>query len=105
MARDNDFNHSDSDDGENIYVDYNTKLTDSEAVIAATKDWYSEVSKYNYNKPRYSDDTGHFTQVVWKNTKNMGIGVGRSKDAVYVCANYAPPGNYPGEFRENVLKP
>lgn len=105
MADNNDFNHSGGKHGENIYKSGDTSLSDSDAVLQATKLWYDEVSKYDYNHPGFGMHTGHFTQVVWKNTKHMGIGVGRSDDAVYVCGSYDPPGNYKGQFPENVLKP
>ncbi|XP_046556951.1 protein PRY1-like isoform X4 [Haliotis rubra] len=34
--------------------------------------WYSEISKYDYNKAGYSNGTGHFTQMVWKSSKGTG---------------------------------
>ncbi|KAF3939205.1 Natrin-2 [Dactylella cylindrospora] len=34
--------------------------------------WYNEVNKYDYNNPGFSSATGHFTQVVWKNSKQLG---------------------------------
>jgi uncharacterized protein YkwD len=33
--------------------------------------WYNEISKYNFNSPGFSSGTGHFTQVVWKNSKEF----------------------------------
>ncbi|EWC44412.1 hypothetical protein DRE_01238 [Drechslerella stenobrocha 248] len=34
--------------------------------------WYNEVTKYNYNRPGFTAQTGHFTQVIWKGTKSIG---------------------------------
>ncbi len=49
---------------------------------------------------------GHFTQVVWKDSKEFGLGVAMSNDgAVYVCANYYPPGNFNNAYSENVFPP
>ena len=104
MARTNTFGHS-GRKGENIYRSGNTSLSNSAAVLDATKLWYDEVSLYNYNTGDFSKATGHFTQLVWKNSKYLGIGVGRSSSGVYVCADYDPLGNYPGQFRKNVLRP
>lgn len=104
MARNNTFRHS-GRKGENIFWSGSTSMSNSEAVIAATKSWYSEVSLYDYNTGGFSKDTGHFTQLVWKNSKYLGIGVGRSNSGTYVCADYDPLGNYLGQFRENVLRP
>ena len=50
--------------------------------------------------------TGHFTQVVWKGTSEVGFG--KAKDAkglVIVVASYRPPGNIAGQFKNNVLAP
>jgi len=51
--------------------------------------------------------TGHFTAVVWRSTTHLGIGVAYNPRARWyvVVANYAPPGNVMGQFRENVLPP
>jgi hypothetical protein len=37
--------------------------------------WYGEVSAYDYSNPGFSGNTGHFTQVVWKNSIALGCGV------------------------------
>lgn len=47
--------------------------------------------------------SGHFTQVVWKGTKEVGFGHAKSNSgSVFVVANYFPAGNMQGEFRRNV---
>ena len=35
--------------------------------------WYNEIEKYNWNKPGFSMQTGHFNQVVWKSTRRVGV--------------------------------
>jgi glioma pathogenesis-related protein 2 len=71
--------------------------------------WYNEVKKYNYNNPVFQKETGHFTQVVWKSSTKLGMGLAAGKhgrsNAHYCVAEYRPYGNYAGEFRENVLPP
>lgn len=49
--------------------------------------------------------TGHFTQLVWKNTRRFGAGIAYNRDRTkaYVVAQYAPSGNSPGQYRQNVL--
>ena len=49
--------------------------------------------------------TGHFTQLVWKSTTDIGCGLAIIKNKVYGVTNYFPPGNYIGSsnFRKNVL--
>ena len=88
--------------------------------------WYNEIRKYNYNKPGFSmgmmldqtidltdylEDcetflaTGHFTQVVWKDTRQLGCGLAiNRKNKVYGVCDYSPPGNYEGKYKENVLR-
>ncbi|MDB5392837.1 MAG: hypothetical protein JWM91_343 [Rhodospirillales bacterium] len=40
---------------------------------------------------------GHYTQVVWRNTKLVGCGMSSCGNSeIWVC-NYSPPGNYVGE--------
>ncbi|GAB1606896.1 hypothetical protein Ahia01_000972300 [Argonauta hians] len=72
----------------------------------ATDNWYSEIKDYNFDSDGMSSGTGHFTQVVWKGSKQMGIGRGRAEDGSYfVVANYQPAGNVINHFKENVFRP
>uniref|UniRef100_A0A3P8WIZ7 SCP domain-containing protein n=1 Tax=Cynoglossus semilaevis TaxID=244447 RepID=A0A3P8WIZ7_CYNSE len=96
-------NHSDTKDGENIYtVLKSEQLTAKEAVDS----WYSEVKDYNWNNPGLKSNTGHFTQVVWKETTQLGVGVATVGTRSYVVAQYRPAGNMtmPGKFESNVLR-
>lgn len=80
----------------------------------ATDLWYDEYKLYDFDKGEYSDATGHFTQMVWKGSKKLGcalqqctakqMGLGNSGNANFVVCNYDPPGNWIGEFKENVSK-
>jgi uncharacterized protein YkwD len=69
----------------------------------AVKAWTDEAALYDYNNPTFSSATGHFTQVVWKSTTQVGCantnscGGGR----LYSC-RYFPAGNYLGQFQDNV---
>ena len=49
---------------------------------------------------------GHFTQVIWKGSREIGIGraFADKGQTVYVVCNYFPAGNIIGHFKENVLK-
>ena len=65
---------------------------------------YDERKLYNFRTPGYSESTGHFTQIVWKGSKKVGIGLAKSKNGMYYgVASYYPPGNLQGTFEENVL--
>ncbi len=61
--------------------------------------WGNEVKDYNYatNSCKPGKVCGHYTQIVWRNTKQVGCGVARSSGKeIWVC-NYNPPGNYIGQ--------
>ncbi|EPB86301.1 hypothetical protein HMPREF1544_06943 [Mucor circinelloides 1006PhL] len=80
--------HSEARYGENIAG----RTKDWEQSVKA---WYSEVSNYNYSNPGFAPNSGHFTQVVWKNTKMIGCGSAycdNIKGIYYVC-EYLPRGN------------
>lgn len=74
-----------------------------EAAITA---WVNERQVYSYQNPAFSSATGHFTQVVWKGTKEVGCGwkICPGGKTLMVC-NYKNPGNYQGQFEWNVLPP
>ena len=51
--------------------------------------------------------TGHFTQVVWKSSKKLGMGIAFADGGrkVVVVAQYGPAGNMMGSFPQNVPPP
>ncbi len=68
--------------------------------------WYSEMTKHQFGSEPRTLGTGHFTQVVWKGSKEMGIAQARSAgNKIIVVANYDPPGNFIGKYCENVAPP
>lgn len=58
---------------------------------------------------------GHFSQIVWKGTNKVGCAtqhcpnglgnVGSTVSPYFTVCNYGPPGNYGGEYGDNVLAP
>jgi glioma pathogenesis-related protein 2 len=86
--------------GENLY--WSTADASGNAVV---QNWYDEVKDYNYNKPVFSMNTGHFTQVVWKGSGELGCGKAKGTKGYYVVCSYNPPGNMQGAFGANVGRP
>ncbi len=81
--------------GENLFDIQGARATAAEAVA----DWAAESRYYDaaQNKCRAGAVCGHYTQVVWRGTKQVGCGVARTREReVWVC-NYDPPGNWVGQ--------
>ena len=82
-----------------LYFPTGTDLTGKKA----TEMWYEEEGRYNYRSAQFSTSTGHFTQVVWVGSTQMGAGKAvSSSGAQFVVARYSPAGNVRGKFEENV---
>merc|ERR1719447_190205 len=103
--------HSDTNDGENLshFQQWGgTSPTVVEEAVRATKDWYNELHKdgYDFNNPglNANPDAGHFTQVVWRETIQLGLGIAQQGGKCIVVGRYRPAGNIsnPGYFRRNV---
>ena len=94
LARKGKFEHSNSDDGENLYWYSATATT---PCTDASESWLEEINDYHHGKnwARNFSDVGHYTQMVWSGTKQVGIGVAIASDgSTYVVARYHPAGNY-----------
>lgn len=112
------FEHSGggSEYGENLWV--SSDECNEKSLQRAVDSWYEEAEKYGYDydhpdtkeadQKEFDKGVGHFTQLVWKNSENIGVGAASHPDQKWKClvvAQFSPPGNYMGEFRENVLPP
>ncbi|XP_025204884.1 Golgi-associated plant pathogenesis-related protein 1-like [Melanaphis sacchari] len=96
--------------GENIYYIQSTdKVT--ELGVKAVNSWYNEIKFFDFQGSEddmaASKKAFHFTQVVWKDSEELGVGVSKSlgSGTLYVVCNYDPPGNVRSEFKEQVLEP
>lgn len=70
---------------------------------SAVDAWYNEVASYSYSNPGWSGATGHFTQLVWKDTTRVGCGYNaRCAMATYVC-QYAPAGERTLQIMERLV--
>jgi len=69
--------------------------------------WYDEVKDYNFGNPGFNPKTGHFTQVVWKGSTELGIGLATYKSGDWykgvLVGRYFVAGNMKGAFEQNVF--
>jgi pathogenesis-related protein 1 len=79
--------------GENLFEMDGAAASPAQVV----NDWASEARDYDYKSNRCRGRCGHYTQIVWRDTKSVGCGVARGGGReVWVC-DYDPAGNWAGE--------
>ncbi|XP_064649925.1 uncharacterized protein LOC135501634 isoform X2 [Lineus longissimus] len=109
LAKTGEFKHSTNKfQGNNLGENIASKMSSSGADYdgqAVTDQWYSEEKDYSYGNQESMGKSGHFTQVVWKGSKLIGLGKATKKGKTYVVANYSPAGNFQKKFKENVGRP
>jgi pathogenesis-related protein 1 len=82
-----------SDYGENLFAIEGASWSPEQVVEA----WAAESRDYEYPSNKCRKVCGHYTQIVWATTREIGCGVARnSRREVWVC-NYDPPGNWTGK--------
>ena len=92
--------------GENLYYFWTSAKGVTINGAAAVDSWYDEIKDYDFKKGKSKNGgvVGHFTQLVWKDSTQLGIGVAKSsKNSVYVVANYHPGGNFNNNELNNVF--
>lgn len=64
--------------------------------ISGCELWYKEKKFFKGRKFTMAlfSKTGHYTQMIWRTTTKVGLGMAFCGDKVVVVANYDPPGNY-----------
>lgn len=109
MANAKTMQHSDGEYGENLAMagTTGTLAGQTEAYTSSTTAWYDEIKDWSFTSSASTGGvTGHFTAVVWKNTKQVNCGyatfVDGSFNKYYVVCQYYPPGNYAGEYAAQV---
>ncbi|VVC38430.1 Hypothetical protein CINCED_3A000290 [Cinara cedri] len=89
--------------GENLFCSWtslpNHRIEGREPVDS----WYEEIKYHPFGREPTTLKSGHFSQVIWMTSKEMGVGVASSRSGqIFVVACYDPAGNFLGQFRENV---
>jgi len=114
--------------GENLSWGWATSndvpLLPGQSPEAAVRGWYGEISAYNFNNPLLTTANGHFTQVVWRASRQLGCAQATCPVSIDPCTSanvpcdpsitvpgtlwvceYSPPGNFnatPDTLRANV---
>ncbi|XP_039277653.1 venom allergen 5 [Nilaparvata lugens] len=98
--------------GQNLYIIYygGPHAERQHNFTQAVESWYGEHKYYTYKKLESGDSndpttqTGHYTQVVWADTNKVGCGFAsyyqteKEQDQILYVCNYAPAGNYIGQY-------
>ncbi len=88
--------HAETGYGENLFWGVGANFT----ALDASKAWYSEIQKYTYGPLTENnwEATGHYTQMVWSTTRQLGMGIATcANGTIIIAANYAPRGNIMGQ--------
>jgi len=81
--------------GENLFEITGANATASAAQVVSA--WAEEARDYNYGSNKCRRVCGHYTQIVWVDTREVGCAVARGgAREVWVC-DYDPPGNWAGK--------
>jgi hypothetical protein len=84
--------------GENLALNFGDE-TENQA-LKASELWYSEIKDFKnvvLNENNWSN-TGHYSQMVWRKTKQVGLGVATCENgSKIIVASYNPAGNKLGE--------
>jgi hypothetical protein len=90
--------------GENFYWYYDPKGYHS--CKDAVDLWYKGKLQYNYNRPGFTETSGGFSQLVWRQSKYLGCARveddTRGSYETYIVCNYLPAGNVEGQYPYNV---
>uniref|UniRef100_A0AAG5D7J0 SCP domain-containing protein n=1 Tax=Anopheles atroparvus TaxID=41427 RepID=A0AAG5D7J0_ANOAO len=86
--------------GENCYAKLGGPTPSASSVVNA---WYNEIKYYTFGapSPHNFSQVGHFTALVWKKSRKLGVGIAKRGTYTYVVANYDPHGNYFGQYHLN----
>lgn len=95
------FKHSGvSGQGENLWIGTSNRFTPTQMIDS----WGSEKRNFKYGKfPNVSrtgnwTDVGHYTQIIWRNTTEVGCAGFNGPDGKYrLVARYRAPGNFRGQ--------
>jgi uncharacterized protein YkwD len=99
LARRGTLEHSDGDDGENLWMGSANWYSPEQMV----GDFISERSAFrpgrfpNVSRTGDWSDVGHYTQIIWPETQAVGCALARDRGQEVLVCRYWPAGNVEGE--------
>jgi pathogenesis-related protein 1 len=97
LASSGKFEHDNSQYGENLFVS-----SQNAGFVDAINNWYKEKAYYNYADNSCVGVCGHYTQMIWRDSTQLGCAkatytTGSYKGWSVIVCRYNPAGNYTGE--------
>ena len=97
LASSGKFEHGNSGYGENLFAS-----SQNAGFVDAINDWYKEKAYYNYTNNSCVGLCGHYTQMVWRDSTQLGCAkaiytTGNYRGWSVIVCRYNPAGNYRGE--------
>ena len=106
-AENNTFDHTSSSSRQYMNAPYGQNLAASTGYplsgegLRAVGSWYDEKKAWDASKTP-GNSTGHYTQLMWKATTDVGCALAQKGNRIVSTCDYFPSGNYKGEFTKNV---
>lgn len=97
LASTGQFQHASTKYGENLFAS-----THRVGYLEAIYSWYHEKSQYDHATNHCQGVCGHYTQMIWKESRALGCGratyrAGGFTGGTIIVCRYDPVGNYVGE--------
>ena len=99
MAFKDEASHSGSGQGENIWFGDNNSATieDMFELWLKEKEFFIQTQPVPENCSQSWENCGHYSQIVWSTTTQIGCAASASQTSDYVVCRYDPPGNIQGQ--------
>ncbi|QFT77882.1 CAP domain-containing protein [Erythrobacter sp. THAF29] len=104
LARTGNFRHSPGSSrqgqGENLWVGTANAFSyeDMAAGWINEKQYYTHAAFPYVSNTGNWQDVGHYTQIIWRDTKRLGCGIATGRGRDWLVCRYSPQGNIVGQY-------